>query len=163
MIKCSATSVIMDMTAAIYLALALTAIWIRSHINRYAHIYISRAYSPVRFLFASLIANGRQICTHGCQAGYNHTDADIYVPDIRKVWFPFVLLLFFPLALTNARFAISRYRALLTIQEKLTEYVMDSGTLSVHLQWLVCTHRINCLIHNECIYRWWLRYKRLQK
>jgi len=26
-----------------------------------------------------------QHCTHGCQAGYNHTDADVYVQDVRKI------------------------------------------------------------------------------
>ena len=26
-----------------------------------------------------------QICVHGCQAGYMHTDTDVYVPDIAKV------------------------------------------------------------------------------
>ena len=26
-----------------------------------------------------------QVCRHACQAGYNHTDNDTYVPDVRKV------------------------------------------------------------------------------
>lgn len=26
-----------------------------------------------------------QVCSHACQAGYNHTDEDVYVPDITKI------------------------------------------------------------------------------
>jgi hypothetical protein len=35
--------------------------------------------------FCQYDARMRQVCVHACQAGYSHTDADLYVPDIAKI------------------------------------------------------------------------------
>jgi hypothetical protein len=40
-----------------------------------------------------LISSPPQVCTHACQAAYNHTDDDVYIPNMRKVSPPPLLLL----------------------------------------------------------------------
>ncbi len=50
----------------------------------YYGVDCSNSSCPGTFCYYDEITH-EQICTHACQAGYNHTDDDIYVQDIAKV------------------------------------------------------------------------------